>query len=675
MEVVVDYLKTKEGAVVEVRVDKDSNFKSILFQDQYMKDAYGNFPEILLVDATYKLLDLRMPLYVLMTVDGDGLSDIVGLLIVAEESEAVITSAMESFKRHNPAWIKTTVIMSDKDFTERQAFAKCFPDSSLLICLYHTLRTFRREITVEKMGITSSERDRALEIMTKIVYSTSEEAYEANVALLKETKWKWKQWVSCFKDSIFNLGEMTNNRLESANAKIKSVCSRYGTLLQFFTEMFAVLGALRNERTHQQLMGLSRLPIDMDSYEEDLRAYANILTPYAFKHLKKQMELAKIVTVQQLLPEDKIVVKSHARGQVIVTPNTCECTYPVKMGLPCRHILKARNMLKLSRFDPTLFSTRLTVEYYNRAAGKSDAPTSSSSNVEVVSIEKKCATLTQAQKFHQAMNRARTPATLASDGGMKTFKTRMADLQSLINLWQTQDRVRKTEDDSGTSSATNNGIKPTQSKKKSNKKSKERKQFLSDHEKDCDDKSNIIPPSRTDLQAKSSQPKEIRDIQEEGRGKQHVRKEMNGIKMPKNMLKRGRPKGAELTVIGLPKSKKGLLPFSKVRAEEKDRIFLECFVRHSVANTAVKSGYLISAEEVESNIHKIPDMIRDKENVDLPRIENFLMQMHGKLFSMQVRRKASQSGCAQDAQPRYVTEMGVLPARDACAGTMSDVLH
>ena len=51
------------------------------------------------------------------------------------------------------------------------------------------------------------------------------------------------------------------------------------------------------------------------------------------------------------------------------------------------------------------------------------------------------------------------------------------------------------------------------------------------------------------------------------------------------------------------------------------------------------------------------------------------MPMHGKLFSIQVRRKASQSGCAQDAQPRYVTEMGVLPARDACAGTMSDVLH
>ena len=84
-----------------------------------------------------------------------------------------------------------------------------------------------------------------------------------------------------------------------------------------------------------------------------------------------------------------------------------------------------------------------------------------------------------------------------------------------------------------------------------------------------------------------------------------------------------------MTVIGLPKSKKakkGLLPFSKVRAEEKDRILLECFVRHSVANKAVKSGYLISAEEVESNIHKTPHMIRDKENVDLPRIEKYFME-------------------------------------------------
>ena len=115
--------------------------------------------------------------------------------------------------------------------------------------------------------------------------------------LLKETKWKvvkdylfdnWypikDQWVSCFKDLIFNLGETTNNRLESANAKIKSVCSRYGTLLQFFTEMSALLGVLRNERTHQQLMGLSRLPTEIESFDEDLLAYASLKISVGHRH-------------------------------------------------------------------------------------------------------------------------------------------------------------------------------------------------------------------------------------------------------------------------------------------------------------------------------------------------------------------------------------------------------
>ena len=56
------------------------------------------------------------------------------------------------------------------------------------------------------------------------------------------------------------------------------------------------------------------------------------------------------------------------------------------------------------------------------------------------------------------------------------------------------------------------------------------------------------------------------------------------VKMPQKMLKRGRPKGAGLTVIGLPKTKKSktsssnLVPFTKLTQEEKDRLLLECFV-------------------------------------------------------------------------------------------------
>ena len=49
------------------------------------------------------------------------------------------------------------------------------------------------------------------------------------------------------------------------------------------------------------------------------------------------------------------------------------------------------------------------------------------------------------------------------------------------------------------------------------------------------------------------------------------------------------------------------------------------FVRRSVANKAIRGEKLISVEEVETNIHNIPDMVRDKENVVLGRIEKYFV--------------------------------------------------
>ena len=55
-----------------------------------MRNMYMKFPEVMLVDVTYKLLDLRMPVYLLLVVDGNGLSEIIGLFLVEEESKEAI---------------------------------------------------------------------------------------------------------------------------------------------------------------------------------------------------------------------------------------------------------------------------------------------------------------------------------------------------------------------------------------------------------------------------------------------------------------------------------------------------------------------------------------------------------------------------------------------------------
>jgi len=51
--------------------------------------------------------------------------------------------------------MKTAVVMADKDIGERHFIKKDLPSASVLICLFHALQTFCREISCDKFGITA----------------------------------------------------------------------------------------------------------------------------------------------------------------------------------------------------------------------------------------------------------------------------------------------------------------------------------------------------------------------------------------------------------------------------------------------------------------------------------------------------------------------------------------
>ena len=67
------------GSTIEVFTDENKTFSGLLFQDGIMKTNFAAYPEVLMVDATYKLNELRMPLYLMLIVDSNGQSEIVGV--------------------------------------------------------------------------------------------------------------------------------------------------------------------------------------------------------------------------------------------------------------------------------------------------------------------------------------------------------------------------------------------------------------------------------------------------------------------------------------------------------------------------------------------------------------------------------------------------------------------
>ena len=106
------------------------------------------------------------------------------------------------------------------------------------------------------------------------------------------------------------------------------------------------------------------------------------------------------------------------------------------------------------------------------------------------------------------------------------------------------------------------------------------------------------------------------------------------IKMPPKILKRGRPKGAEVTVIGLVKKKKKtesqnkLLSFKKLSLIEKDQMILGSLSMSQAVGEAIAGHRLLNKEDILP-VGKMSDTIRDDEMVDIHRVEKYLIEMHG----------------------------------------------
>jgi zinc finger SWIM domain-containing protein 3 len=83
----------------------------------------------------------------MLVVDGNGESEIVGLMLAADEHQDTVRQMMIYFKEQNPKWREINCIMEDKDMMERQVLKEELPQAGVLICLFYTMCTFRREVT------------------------------------------------------------------------------------------------------------------------------------------------------------------------------------------------------------------------------------------------------------------------------------------------------------------------------------------------------------------------------------------------------------------------------------------------------------------------------------------------------------------------------------------------
>ena len=85
-----------------------------------IQTVYCHFLELLMIDATYKLTELHMHLFIFLVVHGNGNSKIVAIRLTTEESEVALQKLAAILNvTMKLGWIHTNVNYTDKDLTEQ----------------------------------------------------------------------------------------------------------------------------------------------------------------------------------------------------------------------------------------------------------------------------------------------------------------------------------------------------------------------------------------------------------------------------------------------------------------------------------------------------------------------------------------------------------------------------
>lgn len=449
LEEAMRYFSNKDsGVVVFIKTEKNE-LQGIFYQDEEMMKSFQSFPELLFVDIIYKVSTSGMGLHMLSVENSNGENEIVAFFLSTSEEARRTFELVKLFKKHNPAWTHTNTIVTDKDMVERDIFIEEFPQAETLLCIFRTLRTFRREITTDKLEITKEERSICLEIAQNLANAEDEDEYDAIFNQIKNLNYgsfqeymekNWhpirSEWVMCFQNAL-SYQNRTNNRLESINSKVIQIVRRHSKIPDMFRDLDIFLMSLRIERDRRAALTIQKVPLNVNTPHEGQKEYLSLLTPYAFKVLCKRYELlSKVEEVETAIDEEFISIAS-SEGTLIVSPNSCTCSFFHGMQLPCQHLLKIRSMKGLSMFSSTLVADRWTKQYFVNSRSLIDNPTMPAASLDFdINNVKTENVMTKQEKCCLISTTVQKLSSLVSKASPHISSQRLEILEKVISLWE-----------------------------------------------------------------------------------------------------------------------------------------------------------------------------------------------------------------------------------------------
>ena len=240
------------------------------------------------------------------------------------------------------------------------------------------------------------------------------------------------------KDGV-NLGNRTNNRIESINDKVKSVLSHHSSLPEFAENILIAFNSLRTERDHKTVNMFQKKPVNAFDRQSEEYKYQELLTPYALTYVLKQMSNRVDVELKEEENEEheQQWYAESTEGKVLVNSSCCTCTFYKSMLLPCRHMFKLREVKNEGLFQTDGISERWKLETYTKShrlfsslPSERLAPQSS-----VTSTPKRNRKLSQSEKYRKTQVLTQQIASLVSEATGNDYLDKTSTLQNILEMW------------------------------------------------------------------------------------------------------------------------------------------------------------------------------------------------------------------------------------------------
>jgi len=449
---------------LDIFEDFNGNVRCISFQTREMRNSFDAYPELILVDAMHKLNYLHI--YVLENVDGDSHSEIICFWIMETPDFDTISFLTEKFKERNTKWPDIKVVMADKDMIERRVLIQKLPNASVLICLFHSMRIFKREVKAEVMGVLVDERNLAIQLFKEMALASSETEYNSMFERFKQAApncvveyfvKSWHdvrhQWVEGLQNLTARFLNNTNNNLEFIQQRIKNVTSEYYTgITSFFHNLMKCVILLKNKRDFYAANLFLTIPLHPEktsTSDHAIQKYEQYLTPFAFSYVEKQHASSNKINIIEQLNSSSVTVELKVLGNITVHIDSCPCKFFQSLMLPCKHIFAARRFFKLPMFDESLCSSRWTLRYLRATHVSQSAKKPIHKNelkckkifIQEQSSEEQSDALTELQKYKQSHAVMLSIAGLMSQQSQSDFDHNMQVLYTLKKCMQEERKV------------------------------------------------------------------------------------------------------------------------------------------------------------------------------------------------------------------------------------------